>query len=88
MTDENEQVGYQVLVCNIKWNKSSKNIAKKFKNIELPDQMSFDIPDSVLAQANKAKNSFNDIIESFIYNVLYRKFGHEVNTCQIWLPFE
>ena len=87
MTEENEQVGYQVLVCNIKWN-TTKQVAKKHKDVELPAQLSFDIPETVLAQAKKSKNAFNDIIESFICNILYRKFGHEVNFCQIWLPLE
>ena len=43
---------------------------------------------SVLQQARGKKNVFNDVIESYIYNALTRKFGHEVYHCQIWLPLE
>ncbi len=76
---------YVVLVCNIHWSKNLVYV-KRDNRDELPSQMSLDIPEAVLLQANKNKSSFNDVIESFCYNVLAKKFGHEVNRCQIWLP--
>ena len=82
-----ETTGYQVIVANIYWN--SKPIGRKTNDKEeLPEQMSLTIPEQVLQQANKSKNNFNDIVEQFCYNLLTRKYGHEVNSCQIWLPFE
>lgn len=82
-------LGYQVLVCNISWDeKLSKNAHNKNNNEELPKEMSLNIPENVLTQAKKNNNDFNDIIETFVYNLLYRKFGHEVNRCQIFLPSE
>ena len=84
-----ENNGYQVLVCNIAWgSKVHSGMAKKIHQSELPSQISLDIPETVLQQANKNKASFNDIIEQFVYNLLYKKFGREVNCCQIWLPLE
>lgn len=83
---ENNADAYQVIVCNIAWsNKATTAYAKKTNKAELPAQMSLDIPKSVLAEANKSK-CFNDVIETFCYNLLTRKYGHEVNSCQIWLP--
>ena len=80
---------YQVLVCNIYWNsKAYSTYGKKISQADLPIQMSIDIPSSVMLQANKNKSNFNDIIEQFVINLLYKKFGHEVNNCQIWLPIE
>ena len=84
-----ENNGYQVLVCNIAWgSKAHSGAAKKILQSDLPSQISLDIPEAVLQQANKNKANFNDIVEQFVYNLLYKKFGREVNCCQIWLPLE
>ena len=78
---------YQVVVCNISWSSRTRTIqAKREFRSDLPTQMSLDIPKQVLDQANKNKDSFNDIIEQFCYNILTKKFGREVAYCQIWLP--
>lgn len=79
---------YQVIVANIFWNHSNKKTNKKKSDEELPAQMSLTIPDQVLMQAKKNNNSFNDIVEQFCYNLLTRKYGCEVNSCQIWLPLD
>ncbi len=87
--EANESTAYQILVCNIKYGTKVHNgAAKKIAQADLPDQISLDVPPTVLQQANKNKNSFNDIIEQFTYNLLYKKFGREVYYCQIWLPLE
>ena len=84
-----EESRYQVFCCNIHWDsKARSSQAKRESKEDLPIQMSIDIPEAVLAQANKSKNSFNDIIEQFCYNLLTRKFGYEVINCQIWLPLD
>ena len=53
---------------------------------DLPKQMAFDVPENVLANAKSSE--FNDTIESYVYNALTRKFGHELYSAQIWLPPE
>ena len=84
-----ENNGYQVLVCNIAWgSKVHSGTVKKTNQSELSSQISLDIPEAVLQQANKNKANFNDIIEQFVYNLLCKKVGREVNRCQIWLPLE
>lgn len=50
--------------------------------------MAFDIPQNVIENAYRVKDEFNDVIESYVYNALTRKFGHEVYSAQIWLPLE
>ena len=80
---------YQVFVTNIKWNLKSKvHGSKPNRNQEFPEHMSLDIPASVLVEIKKNKKNANDIIETFCYNLLTRKYGKEVSFCQIWLPFE
>lgn len=87
--DSNKNSSYQILVCNIKYGAKVHNgAAKKAHQSDLPEQISIDIPETVLQQANKNKANFNDIVEQFVYNLLYRKFSREVNYCQIWLPLE
>ena len=87
--EDNENNPYQILVCNIKYGTKVHNgAAKKIAQADLPDQMTLDVPPTVLQQANKNKENFNDIIEQFVYNLLYKKFGREINRCQIWLPIE
>lgn len=88
-TTDSKPDSYQVLVCNIAWNKkATTTLAKKTSPDELPDQMSFDVPRTVLAQASKPGVMFEDVIEQFVYNLLYKKFGYIANRCQIWLPCE
>ena len=82
---DKQTVSYQVLVCNIHWNNPTSH---KQKHYELPAQLALDIPENVLNQARKKNNDFNDIIEQFAYNLLTRKFGCEVCSCQVWLPLE
>lgn len=83
-------LGYQVIVTGIKWDKKAigQYYVKNDRYVDLPSQFTLDLPENVLNQATKKKNDFNDIVESFVYNFLTRKFGHEVNNCQIWLPLE
>lgn len=85
---ENTTDSCQVLVCNIHWgNKASTSVAKKSNNKdELPDQISLDIPAGVMAEIQKKPSEEYLIVESFVLNLLYKKFGHEINDYQIWLP--
>ena len=89
METKSNSLGYQVLVTNIYWDSKAINAAaKKMSKNDLPVQMSIDIPSQVLQHANKNMTAFNDIVEQFIYNLLTKKYGHEVNSAQIWLPIE
>ena len=83
---ENTSDKYQVFVANIHWSKKPLKNVKKTNKDSLPEYMSLDIPNQVLHEANKSKTNFNDVIESFCYNLLTKKFGWEVTGCQVWLP--
>ena len=62
--EANEANAYQILVCNIKYGTKVHNgAAKKIAQADLPDQITLDVPITVLQQANKNKENFNDIIE-------------------------
>ena len=90
MENENENIdSYQVIVTNIKWDEKARSIvAKKTDITELPEQMSLDIPNGVLNEIKKKRSEESNIIEQFVYNLLYKKYGREVNHCQIWLPLD
>lgn len=83
--EQHSDIGnYQVIVCNIHYSRESASRRVNFN--DLPEQIALDIPQSVLNQAKKSKNDFYDVIEQFAYNLLSRKFGIEVCSCQVWLP--
>lgn len=89
-TDLEAKDKFQVFINDISWN--DKQISchqskerQKIYTETLPRQMTFDIPENVLIQARKNKNNFNDVIETFIYSALTRKYLHEVYSCQIWI---
>lgn len=85
----NEEVNpFQILITNIYWNEKSYKQTRTNNNPSFDTQITLDVPSGVLKEANKKGNDFNDIIEQFVYNLLYRKYGCEVNRCQIWLPLE
>ena len=83
-----ELEGYQVIVTNITWSKDTvgKFRSKKDFTDRLPDQMSFNLPDSLAKK--DGKEGFKDEVETFTYNFLTKRFNHEVYSCQIWLPCE
>lgn len=76
---------YQLNIVNISWNTRGATRGRHTAE-ELPQNMVFDVPKAVLEQAGRNENVFNDVIEAYVYNVLTRKFGYELNRCQIYLP--
>lgn len=79
-----ENVGYQINVVNIKYGKQLTNS----KN-EKPDMVTLDVPEALLKIKNKGdEQKFLDYVETFAYNTVSRKYGAEVNSCQVWLPLE
>ena len=85
--DNTTEDSYQVIATNIKWHdKVNSAAAKRVSQSELPEQMSLDIPVGVLTEIKKKPSEESSIVEQFVYNLLYKKFGREVNRCQIWLP--
>ena len=77
----------QILITNITWNKNAIHSHSKQED-GLPTQFALDLPENVVNQANKKGNNYKDVVESFAYNFLTRKFDHEVWSCSIWLPLE
>lgn len=80
---------FQVFVVNIHWNKSRPVRSVKSGEVDsLQDSIVLDIPEAVLKNARKKGNSFEDVIEQFVYRILTNKFGFEIWNCQIWLPLD
>lgn len=78
----------QVIVTSITWSKDSlsKFASKKDFSVKLPEMFTFDLPASILAQEEKP--NYYDIVETFVYNFLARRFNHIAYHCQIWLPIK
>lgn len=76
--------GYQIQVVNIKYGREL-NTSKKIK--EKPEMVVLDVPEEILKNKNKGQK-FLDMIESFAYNTVTRKYGAEVHICQVYLPLD
>ena len=77
-----------LIITNLKWNKIqtySFGFNKDIKHSDLPETTMIEIPNN-FAAINAPEEQFKDAIESFVYNLLSKKYGYEVNNCQIWLP--
>lgn len=83
---------FQVFITGISWKEDVINSYRikynKTEEEDLPNQFTLDIPMNVVVQAQKKMDEFDDAIETFVYNFLTHKFGHEVYHCQIFLPID
>ena len=79
---------YQVFVNDITWSKDTigKFRSKHSPYDQLPRQMSFILPDSIVKKENS--KDFYDIVETFIYNLLAKRYNRIVYHCQIWLAWD
>lgn len=80
-----ENNGYQVFVNDITWSKDylGKFRAKTDNYDQLPKQMTLSLPDTIAKKESMA--NFYDIVETFIYNLLAKRFNRIAYHCQIWL---
>lgn len=78
----------QVIVTGITWSKDSLSrfASKKDFSAKLPEMFVFDLPSAILVQEEKP--NYYDIVETFVYNFLARRFNHIAYHCQIWLPLK
>lgn len=82
-TDESES-GYQIQVVNIAW---GRDVGERGKKKDRPSDTVLDVPGEIMKH-QKNQTKFMELIESFTYNILTRKYGAEVYSCQIYLPVE
>jgi hypothetical protein len=84
MTDMVEREdGYWIQVVNIVWGRDVGERKKK----EKPSETVLDVPEEILKNRKNGER-FLELVETFAYNVLMRKYGAEVMNCQIYLPTE
>lgn len=86
--ETNKQDGYQILIVGIKWSKDTigKFRSKKDFSDKLPEQMTVVLPENIAIKENDLE--FNNLVESWTYNFLAKRFNHIANYCQIWLPLK
>lgn len=73
-----------VIAVNIKYARISMDgsLSKK-KN--LPEVFVLDLPERITQLPDKSDQKYLDLIETFVYNTLTKKFQTEVTGCQIWI---
>ena len=81
---ENQLKENSVVVVNIKYARISMDgsISEK-KN--LPEFFVLDLPERITQLPDKNDQKYYDLIETFVYNTLTKKFQTEVENCQIWI---
>ena len=73
-----------VVVVNIRYNPISiDGVRTKRKN--LPEFFVLDLPERITQLPDKSEQKYFDLIETFVYNTLTKKFQAEVANCQIWI---
>lgn len=73
-----------VIVVNIKYAKTSRDgTPSKRKN--LPEFFVLDLPERITQLPDKSDQKYLDLIETFVYNTLSKKFQTDVEYCQIWI---
>ena len=73
-----------VVVVNIKYARISRDgTTTKRKN--LPEFFILDLPERITQLPDKSDQKYLDLIETFVYNTLTKKFQTEVTGCQIWI---
>lgn len=82
----------QVIATGIIWNKKPREQYHSYRDTafdDLPDSFTFDLPEDVYDRVKRAKSqdAANDILETFTYNFLTKKFNHEVFSCTPWPQF-
>lgn len=84
----NEQVGYQAIAVNIKWDRDavSQYRGKKSYYDRLPEQITVTIPESIVQK--RSTPEFYDLVETWMYGFLAKRFNHVANRCQVFLPLD
>ena len=73
-----------VIAVNIKYSKNSMD-GKPSKRKNLPETFVLDLPERITQLPDKTDQKYLDLIETFVYNTLTKKFQTEVTGCQIWI---
>lgn len=81
---ESEMGKDAVIAVNIRYSKNSMD-GKPSKRKNLPDTFVLDLPERITQLPDKSDQKYLDLIETFVYNTLSKKFQTNVGYCQIWI---
>jgi len=81
---ESEMGKDAVIAVNIRYSKNSMD-GKPSKKKNLPDTFVLDLPERITQLPDKSDQKYLDLIETFVYNTLSKKFQTNVEYCQIWI---
>jgi len=74
-----------VVVVNIAYFNEDLKGKKTANRNDLPKFFTLDLPERILEFKEKDQEKYFDLIETFCYNTLSKKFQAEVASCQIWV---
>lgn len=81
---ENQLKENSVIVVNIRYARISMD-GSMSKKKNLPEFFVLDLPERITQLPDKSDQKYLDLIETFVYNTLTKKFQTEVEHCQIWI---
>ena len=73
-----------VIVVNIHYSKTSLD-GSQSKKKNLPEIFVLDLPERIYGYEDKESQKYLDMIETFVYNTLTKKFQTEVMSAQVWI---
>ena len=74
-----------VVIVNIHYFKEDRNGKLTAKRTDLPKFFTLDLPERILEFKGKDEEKYTELIETFCYNTLSKKFQADVANCQIWI---
>lgn len=81
---ENQLRENSVVVVNIKYARLSMD-GSPSRRKNLPQFFVLDLPERITQLPDKTDQKYFDLIETFVYNTLTKKFQTCVDFCQIWI---
>lgn len=81
---ENSLNSNSVIATNIKYARIAMD-GTQSKKKNLPEVFVLDLPERITQLPDKNEQKYFDLIETFVYNTLTKKFQTEVEKCQIWI---
>lgn len=82
-TEIAEEKDYSIIIANIKWHELSPlQPYGKGKKHDLPEAVGISLPEQIaLLESKASKKEFEDAVEQFSYNFLWRRYGVEASYC-------
>lgn len=74
----------EVIVTNIHYFPHDISGKPTAKRNDLPESFVLDLPERILEFKDKDEEKYKDLMETFCYNTISKKFQAQIANCQVW----